>query len=601
MEMNEALSRQISGRMLQCHRSAHPSAQLDKRSHFSARHENSTGGWRSSFTHIADRTCRSHDFSSTNRGSAPHHRLRCAISKLSPKSTHAQTKHSSPPLRLVSVVVPIMDGNLHGGSSDAATMHVKTEVVEENTSALVLGSQESPAPCGDTACRGRGEGGGGGGVDQTAEEPADTEPQAATTTTPVLLYRMSTERFFTSSGDGKTYLKIAPASVMPAAPSERTLPSGSDFSSKAVLCLIEAVGRRWGLYETRERSQLFQSVQEEMASKGHVLPVEKIRRKWNNLIVTYKRVKDRSRETGHAKTSWEFFDLMDATLCDTVGTQIISNKRNKGGNSVPTPPCPPAKIAAKPQLPQPTTIIRPNNGDFATASAIGAGAGVESAGPGAATSHIIGSTAALTSETTATISTASSPDLKPLIVLNGEIVTTTIHPVPNVPPASFISSSRFAETATTSTSLGSATDTNTLRHLGHKTPTFSPGVLPFCLSNNQNLLGLSTSFPQTSSGLTSSVATSSSSSAMPGTEGHGPKRIEEQSSAVLLQEILKRQEEQAYQDRVARHRVEAREKRRERREVRMIESLGRIATALELLSSKQDTVIALLQRLADRK
>ncbi|CAB1415642.1 unnamed protein product [Pleuronectes platessa] len=33
----------------------------------------------------------------------------------------------------------------------------------------------------------------------------------------------------------------------------------------------------------------------------------------------------------------------------------------------------------------------------------------------------------------------------------------------------------------------------------------------------------------------------------------------------------------------------------------MAESLGRIATALELLSSKQDTVIALLQRLADRK
>ena len=104
---------------------------------------------------------------------------------------------------------------------------------------------------------------------------------------------------------------------MPPSPSEKTLLSGSDFSSKAVLCLIEAVGRRWGLYETRERSQLFQSVQEEMASKGHLLPVEKIRRKWNNLIVTYKRVKDRSQETGHAKTSWEFFDvsLQEALLC----------------------------------------------------------------------------------------------------------------------------------------------------------------------------------------------------------------------------------------------------------------------------------------------
>lgn len=105
------------------------------------------------------------------------------------------------------------------------------------------------------------------------------------------------------------HLCCLPASAMPPAPSDKMLPTGSDFSSKAVLCLIEAVGRRWGLYETRERSQLFQSVQEEMASRGHVLPVEKIRRKWNNLIVTYKRVKDRSRETGHAKTSWEFFDV----------------------------------------------------------------------------------------------------------------------------------------------------------------------------------------------------------------------------------------------------------------------------------------------------
>lgn len=88
---------------------------------------------------------------------------------------------------------------------------------------------------------------------------------------------------------------------------------------------------------------------------------------------------------------------------------------------------------------------------------------------------------------------------------------------------------------------------------------------------------------------------------MAGAEGQNQKKNEEQSSTALFQEILKRQEEQAYLDRVAHRRVEAREKRRERREVRMAESLGRIATALELLSSKQDTVIALLQRLADRK
>uniref|UniRef100_UPI0037E96959 uncharacterized protein n=1 Tax=Semicossyphus pulcher TaxID=241346 RepID=UPI0037E96959 len=493
-----------------------------------------------------------------------------------------------------------MEGNLQGGSSDVAAMHVKTEVVDENTSALVLGSQESPAPCGGTACRG----GGGGGGDQTAEELADTELHAATTTTPVLLYPVSTDRFFATSGDGKTYLKIAPASAMPPAPSEKTLPSGSDFSSKAVLCLIEAVGRRWGLYETRERSQLFQSVQEEMASKGHMLPVEKIRRKWNNLIVTYKRVKDRSRETGHAKTSWEFFDLMDATLCDTVGTQIINNKRSKGGNTVPTLPGPLAKIAAKPQVPQPVSIIHPN-GDFAPSDC------VDSAGQGAISSHMISSTAAIASMTTATVSPTHAPEIKPLIVLNSDIVTTSIHPASIVPSPSFISSPCFTETASTSPSLGLTgnTDLGTSRYAGRKAPSFSSTVIPFRLSNaplcnNQNLLGLSSSFSPTSSCLASSLPTSLSATALSGAsnaEGQNQKGNECEPGTAAFQEILKRQEEQAYLDRVARRRVEAREKRRERREVRMAESLGRIATALELLSSKQDTVIALLQRLADRK
>ncbi|KAM8725067.1 uncharacterized protein AB9X84_004516 [Acanthopagrus schlegelii] len=488
-----------------------------------------------------------------------------------------------------------MEGNLQGGSRDVATMHVKTEV-DESTSALVLGSQEPPAPCGDTACRG----GGGGGGDQTAEELADTELQAATNT-PVLLYPVSTDRFFTTSGDGKTYLKIAPASAMPPAPSEKTLPSVSDFSSKAVLCLIEAVGRRWGLYETRERSQLFQSVQEEMASKGHVLPVEKIRRKWNNLIVTYKRVKDRSRETGHAKTSWEFFDLMDATLCDTVGTQIITNKRHKAGNTVSMLPGPLAKLAVKPQVPQPPNIIRPN-GDFSSTGA------VESAVQGATGSPIISSAAAITSVTSATVSPSSAPELKPLIVLNSDIVTTSIHAATIVPSQSFISSPCFTETASSIPSLGSTSGTDlTSRYVGRKAPSFSSAIIPFRLSsaplgNNQNLLGLSSSFPPTSSCLTSPSSTSlSATTTTSGAEGQSQKGNEEKTSTPSFQEILKRQEEQSCLDRVARRRVEAREKRRERREVRMAESLGRIATALELLSSKQDTVIALLQRLADRK
>lgn len=82
-----------------------------------------------------------------------------------------------------------MEGDLQGGSNHVAALHVKTEAVDENASALLLGRQESPAPCGDTACR-------GGGGEQTAEELADTELQAATTTTPVLLCECSPEMIY---------------------------------------------------------------------------------------------------------------------------------------------------------------------------------------------------------------------------------------------------------------------------------------------------------------------------------------------------------------------------------------------------------------------
>lgn len=458
------------------------------------------------------------------------------------------------------------------GNDDAAPATLrKTEEADIEPSAPAESSQESPAPRGVSV----GTTGGGGG--QTAEEHHTSSSSGST---PVLLYPVNTERLFTTTADGKTYLKIAPASGMAAAASSEKPLAGSDFSSKAVLCLIEAVGRRWGLYETRERSQLFQSVQEEMASKGHVLPVEKIRRKWNNLIVTYKRVKDRSMETGHAKTSWEFFEMMDATLCDTVGTQIINNKRNKPSNSASCLPGPLAKIVVKPQIPQATTIVQPSSATILRSAESRAQTG----------SQMTSGTSAVSSMTTVTISPTSTPEIKPLIVLNGDIVTSSLHPSTTVPSSSFISSPTATSTA--------KIDLKTARFITRKAPIFSSNVIPLRLSNAQfsrNIPGLSSS----TSCLTAPISTSLPASS--GIETQPQKVSEEQTTTALFREILKRQEEHAYLDRVCRRRMEAREKRRERREVRMAESMGRVATALELLSSKQDTVIALLQRLAERK
>ncbi|KAK1172875.1 hypothetical protein AOXY_G5565 [Acipenser oxyrinchus oxyrinchus] len=42
-------------------------------------------------------------------------------------------------------------------------------------------------------------------------------------------------------------------------------------------------------------------------------------KKWNNLLVTYKRAKDRSRETGQGRITWEYFEAIDSLLSKTVG------------------------------------------------------------------------------------------------------------------------------------------------------------------------------------------------------------------------------------------------------------------------------------------
>ncbi|XP_061701810.1 uncharacterized protein LOC133514275 [Syngnathoides biaculeatus] len=434
------------------------------------------------------------------------------------------------------------------GSCDAATQLVKREEGDEKQSALLLGSQSSPAPCSDPACGGGG-GGGRGLTDHTAEEMGGLSARHAATT---------------ATTDAQL------SSLMSSAP-----PLGFDFSSKAVLCLIDAVGRRWGLYETRERSQLFQSVQEELAAKGHFLPVERIRRKWNNLIVTYKRVKDRSRVTGHAKTSWEFFDLMDATLCHTVGSYNSSHKRGKGSGAIIAQAS--AKVAPRLQVPSPTTILRPN-GNFPTSVQVESG--VKGQAAGCSSTDAIASISA--------VRQTESPDLKPLIVLNRDIVTSNLHLASTDPTQSFISSPCFTQTGPRSLVPSINTDLNASR----KAAAFPTDVICFRPSNNQNL---ASNFPSACSPLSSSVSTS----AISGLEGH--KGNEEHRGSSFYQEILKRREEQIDLDGVARSRMEARERRRERREVRMGKTLCRIATALELLSSKQDTVIALLQRLADRK
>nr|XP_023670217.1 uncharacterized protein LOC111845215 isoform X1 [Paramormyrops kingsleyae]XP_023670218.1 uncharacterized protein LOC111845215 isoform X1 [Paramormyrops kingsleyae]XP_023670219.1 uncharacterized protein LOC111845215 isoform X1 [Paramormyrops kingsleyae] len=284
-------------------------------------------------------------------------------------------------------------------------------------------------------------------------------------------------------------------------PAAEMLPA-TEFTHQAIVRLIEAVGRRLDLYGSRERARLFHSVQQELEAQGHCLPVERIRRKWNNLIVTYKRVKDRSRETGQAKTSWEYYEMMDAMLGKTIGAHSSA----------------PASV----------TLV-----DMATVAK-----------------------ATATTELSSCSNMANKPSLFP-----GGLMGTCAHVPSQLQPATHNGAARPPGNA------------DALQ------PQLAAGP---CRSRAR---------PRLRGGASSSAAAGCFLSQQHGQAGN---------RTTLLKNFLSAQKEQGQLEEEQQRRVEAREKRREKREVRMTDALGRMAAALELVSSKQDTIIALLQRLADK-
>ncbi|XP_016145440.1 uncharacterized protein [Sinocyclocheilus grahami] len=327
--------------------------------------------------------------------------------------------------------------------------------------------------------------------------------------TPVLLYPISVNSALSSS----PIFNNRDNKVPHGGRGIEAVSTSSEFTHGAIVHLIEAMQRCWDVYSSRERSLLFQSVQKELESHGHSLPVEKIRRKWNNLIVTYKRVKDRSSLCGgQTKTSWEYFEMMDNILGKTKFAQ---------------------------RGPASATLV-----GFATT----AKAGVRSEDH-ASNSMPVAAMAASCLLPTGIITTSSQiPTLVTSPVLCK--VTPKLNPSPSC-----------------------STDT--------PLPALSPKPVP--LVNRQPLKRR-----------LRHLRLNSMASRVAQQQGQAEERT------ALLRSFLTAQEERIRLDEQHQSKADACERRKEKSARAMADAMGRMATALELISSKQDTIIALLQRLADK-
>ncbi|XP_067285809.1 uncharacterized protein si:ch1073-357b18.4 [Pseudorasbora parva] len=307
--------------------------------------------------------------------------------------------------------------------------------------------------------------------------PLELEPAA-----PALLYPISVNSALSSSA----LLNNRDNKVPHGVGGIEAVSTSSEFTHDAIVHLIEAMQRCWDVYSARERSLLFQSVQKELEGHGHSLPVEKIRRKWNNLIVTYKRVKDRSLLCGgQTKTSWEYFEMMDNILGKSKFVQ---------------------------RGPASATLV-----GFATTAK-----------------------AAVKSEDPAPVAAVSAPCPLPTGIIPASSLIPPLAPPPLAPPP--------------------------------EAP--PPPDLARPMRRRLRPLRLG--------------------SARAAQLGPAEER------SALLRSFLRAQEERAEAEDQLKRRTEARQRRRERADRAAAQAMGRMASALELICSKQDTIIALLQRLADK-
>ncbi|XP_045596817.2 uncharacterized protein [Procambarus clarkii] len=96
-----------------------------------------------------------------------------------------------------------------------------------------------------------------------------------------------------------------------------------DFNHTATLLLIELIRQRFQRFLLiRTRPAVYKELQEEMCFRGFSFSLEKIRKKWNGLITTYQKIKERKRNSNDLsdKLSWDYYQLLD----DLLGTTVLA-------------------------------------------------------------------------------------------------------------------------------------------------------------------------------------------------------------------------------------------------------------------------------------
>ncbi|KAI4830595.1 hypothetical protein KUCAC02_002214, partial [Chaenocephalus aceratus] len=97
-----------------------------------------------------------------------------------------------------------------------------------------------------------------------------------------------------------------------ASPSSRSehLEATQDFTHNTILLLLDLTKTHQPVYY-HSKPGFYKILQRQFSKEGYSFSSDKICKKLNNLLTTYKRAKDRCTSTGEGNITWEYYGIMD--------------------------------------------------------------------------------------------------------------------------------------------------------------------------------------------------------------------------------------------------------------------------------------------------
>ncbi|KAL2092485.1 hypothetical protein ACEWY4_012283 [Coilia grayii] len=132
-------------------------------------------------------------------------------------------------------------------------------------------------------------------------------------------------------------------------PSTVSAESEPETRHRITLLLLSLFDTHQIFHRTR-KAIFYQKVSKDMERQGYAMTPEDVRKQLNNMLVTYKRIKDRTKSTGEERVSWEYYACLQCTMDDIFGGSGVGTA--PPGTVVATQLFPPAPRRQRHQQPE---------------------------------------------------------------------------------------------------------------------------------------------------------------------------------------------------------------------------------------------------------